>query len=42
MRYQVEENGLTIYLRREVDHHKADEIRKEAEAVSAVISQLVL
>ena len=33
MRYQVEENCLTIYLPREVDHHNADEIRKEADAV---------
>ena len=28
MRYQVQENCLTIYLPREVDHHNADEIRK--------------
>ena len=33
MRYQVQENCLTIYLPREVDHHNADEIRKEADAV---------
>ena len=26
MRYQVQENCLTIYLPREVDHHNADEI----------------
>ena len=31
MRYQVQENCLTIYLPREVDHHNADEIRKEAD-----------
>ena len=29
MRYQVQENCLTIYLPREVDHHNADEIRKK-------------
>ena len=33
MEYQVQENCLTIYLPREVDHHNADEIRKEADAV---------
>ena len=33
MRYQVQENCLTIYLPREVDHHNADGIRKEADAV---------
>ena len=33
MRYQVQENCLTIYLPREVDPHNADEIRKEADAV---------
>ena len=33
MKYQVQENCLTIYLPREVDHHNADEIRKEADAV---------
>ena len=33
MRYQVQENCLSIYLPREVDHHNADEIRKEADAV---------
>ena len=36
MRYQVQENCLTIYLPREVDHHNADEIRKEADAVIVV------
>ena len=33
MKYQVQENCLTIYLPREVDHHNADKIRKEADAV---------
>ena len=31
--YEIQENCLTIYLPREVDHHNADEIRKEADAV---------
>src|SRR5699024_10361622 len=33
MKYQVQENCLTIYLPREVDHHNAEEIRREADAV---------
>ena len=33
MKYQVQENCLTIYLPREVDHHKAEEIKREADAV---------
>ena len=36
MKYQVQENCLTIYLPREVDHHNADEIRKEADAVITI------
>ena len=32
MKYQVQENCLTIYLPREVDHHNAEEIRREADA----------
>lgn len=35
MQYQVEENCLTIYLPEEVDHHNAEEIRKEADKVIA-------
>ena len=31
MKYQVQENCLTIFLPHEVDHHSADEIRKEAD-----------
>ena len=31
MKYLVEENCLTIYLPREVDHHYAEEIKKEAD-----------
>ena len=31
MKYQVQENCLTIFLPREVDHHSADEIRKESD-----------
>ena len=30
MKYQVQENCLTIYLPREVDHHNAEEIKAEA------------
>lgn len=33
MKYQVQENCLTIYLPCEVDDHNADEIRREADAV---------
>ena len=33
MKYQVQENCLTIYLPREVDHHNAEEMKKEADAV---------
>ena len=33
MKYQVEENCLTIFLPKEVDHHQAEEIRKEADAI---------
>lgn len=33
MQYQVEENCLTIFLPREVDHHNAESIRKEADKV---------
>lgn len=31
MQYQVEENCLTIFLPGEVDHHNAEEIRREAD-----------
>lgn len=33
MEYQVEENCLTIFLPKEVDHHQAEEIRKNADTV---------
>ena len=33
MKYQVQENCLTIYLPREVDHHNAEEMKREADAV---------
>lgn len=33
MQYQVEENCLTIFLPKEVDHHNAEDIRKEADKV---------
>ncbi len=33
MRYQVQENCLTIYLPKEVDHHNAEEIRRNADIV---------
>lgn len=33
MQYQVEENCLTIFLPQEVDHHNAEDIRKEADKV---------
>ena len=35
MKYQVQENCLTIYLPREVDHHNAEEIRREADVQTA-------
>ena len=33
MKYQVQENCLTIFLPREVDHHHVEEIRKNADMV---------
>ena len=36
MKYQVQENCLTIYLPREVDHHNAEEMKREADAVIVV------
>ena len=33
MKYQVQENCLTIYLPSEVDHHTAEEMRKNADAL---------
>lgn len=35
MNYLVEENCLTIYLPQEVDHHYAEEIKKEADGLIA-------
>lgn len=31
MKYQIQENCLTIYLPKELDHHSAEEIRKESD-----------
>lgn len=31
MKYQVQENCLTIFLPHELDHHNAEEIRKESD-----------
>ena len=36
MEYQVQENCLTIFLPREVDHHSAEELRKNADAAQAI------
>lgn len=33
MKYQVQENCLTIYLPSEVDHHNAEEMRKNADTL---------
>ena len=33
MKYQVQENCLTIYLLSQVDHHNAEEMRKNADAL---------
>jgi stage II sporulation protein AA (anti-sigma F factor antagonist) len=33
MKYQVQENCLTIYLPKEVDHHNAEDMRKNADAL---------
>jgi stage II sporulation protein AA (anti-sigma F factor antagonist) len=33
MKYQVQENCLTIFLPREVDHHNAEEMRRNADAL---------
>ncbi len=31
MKYQVQENCLTIFLPEDVDHHNAEEIKREAD-----------
>ena len=31
MKYQVQENCLTIFLPHELDHHNAEEIRRESD-----------
>ena len=31
MKYQIEENCLTIFLPKELDHHQTEEIRREAD-----------
>ena len=41
MKYQVQENCLTIFLPHELDHHNAEEIRRESEIIS-VTSYLIL
>lgn len=33
MNYQIQENCLTIYLPNELDHHKAEEIRKTSDVL---------
>lgn len=33
MKYQVQENCLTIFLPNELDHHNAEEIKKEADCL---------
>lgn len=33
MEYQVQENCLTIYLPRELDHHNAEEVRRRADSL---------
>lgn len=33
MKYQVQENCLTIFLPREVDHHNAEEIRRNTDTL---------
>ena len=33
MEYQVQENCLTIFLPKEVDHHNAEEVKKSADAI---------
>ena len=33
MEYQIEENCLTIFLPKEVDHHNAERIRKESDRI---------
>ncbi len=33
MKYQVQENCLTIFLPKEVDHHNAEEIRRNADLI---------
>jgi len=33
MNYQVQENCLTIYLPKEIDHHNAEEMRKNTDVI---------
>lgn len=33
MKYQVQENSLTIFLPREVDHHAAEELKREVDEI---------
>lgn len=33
MKYQLQENCLTVFLPREVDHHNAEELRKTADTI---------
>lgn len=33
MKYQIQENYLTVFLPREVDHHAAEEMRKSIDAI---------
>ena len=35
MKYQVQENCLTVFLPQEVDHHNVEEIRKESDHLIA-------
>ena len=33
MKYQVQENCLTVFLPKELDHHNAEEIKKESDSL---------
>ena len=37
MKYQVQENSLTIFLPREVDHHAAEELKREVDEMIEIV-----
>ena len=42
MKYQVQENCLTIFLPHELDHHNAEEIRRESDTSYLILRRQIL